>query len=239
MRKDAEKVKIKDGDITAVIVIAILLSVVLAVVAGIISVRNNAKRALNTFSTNVEDVSDSITDMTFNIAEHNYHVSNKLATEIGNIVETSKLEVLRVNDTEFITDINDKDQTTTSWLQVDGEGVFTIELNAAEYVYDMERNTITVVVPYPELTSCRVTGAKNLLFKNNSWFNGSYENGEDLALKQIQAGYLKLHDYISDNAQFLKSAKSSGERLIKNLINQLYDEGAINVEVIYKRINEE
>ena len=221
---------------------ALLISVCIFVICIFVSIcliQHNVHKAKSNFSETVQKVSDSMYSEMYNYAENKYHVSNRIAVEINNILESSKLEVLNASDTEFITEEKDKNEDVTSWLQVEGNAVFTVDMSAAQYIYDVERNTITVVVPYPEVTSCRLTRAKNLLFEEDfSLKNGSYRDGQNLAVRQFHSGYLKLLNYFSKNSMLLKSAKQSGELLIKNLILQLYDDKDINIEVIYKRMDD-
>ena len=234
-----EKKVLKDIDLLITMPIITVAVVVLSIIICLFTISNNAKKAKKTFSDTVADISETMSSGVYDYAEQKYHVSNEIAVQINNIVESSKLEVLTATDTEFITNETDEKGNITSWLQVDGEAVFTVDLSAAEYIYDADRNTITVVVPYPEVTSCRLTRGENLLFENNSFIrNGSYKEGQNLALRQFHAGYLKLLNYFSTNSKLRESARNSSELLIKNLVLQLYDDKNINIKVNFKGIDE-
>lgn len=60
-------------------------------------------------------------------AEEKYHVSNRVSIYIGNLQEEQKLEVLKVNDVEFIIENKeDNKENIISWLEVPGKGLLLL-----------------------------------------------------------------------------------------------------------------
>lgn len=58
--------------------------------------------------------------------------------------EVSRLEVLTVSDSEFVIKDSGKSDPTISWLEVQGIGVFTVDLTACEFIADSERQYVLV-----------------------------------------------------------------------------------------------
>ena len=156
--------------------------IVVSVIAIFVSMRLSAKNARELYETTLDNVSIEITEDVRKIAEHNHHVSNKLAYAMENMVEDSRLEVLKVKDTEIITDGTDEVGNVTSWLQVEGEGVYTVDLKAAEYLYDSSRRKVTVIVPYPEITYCKLLSGQSLLVRYKCSRKDHHPDGHSAAL---------------------------------------------------------
>ncbi|MBQ6490292.1 MAG: DUF4230 domain-containing protein [Solobacterium sp.] len=216
-------------------VLSILVIVITPFVVGI-SIKVAASKAKQNYDDTVKEVSDYMNIEAYNMAEQNNHVSNRISVEIESLIEDAKLEVLTVRDVEFITDETDEKGNITSWLQVEGEGSFTVDLKVAEYLYDATRDTITIILPYPELTYCRLRNGDCILYEDSRFIgDGSYSEGENLAQRQIQNGYIAVYDYFLSNAQFLKSAKNSAEQLMTNFVQQLYpDNYEMEINVVFR-----
>ena len=159
----------------------------------------------------------------FEDAEEKYHVSNDITIYLGNVKETQRLEILKVSDVEFIIEEEeDNDSGIISWLEVPGEGTFVVDMKMAEYIVDNGRRHILVRVPYPELSNVTIDygNIKELLFVDNM-FNGSYKEGEELAMQQInEADVLIKKEFIS-NQNFYLSAQKAAKNMIANLITQV------------------
>ena len=200
-----------------------------------VSFRNNVKKAKDTFSEQTVSLSDKITEGAYNLGEKNNHVSNEISVAINDAIEDTRLEVLTVRDVEYITDETNSSGTVTSWLKVTGEGVYTIDLKTAEYLYDSITKTITVILRKPELTHCRLVNGENIFYQDNRLLgDGKIIDGEDLAQRQIQKGYIETIAYFQQNPYFFESAKKSGEIFVTNIIKQLYQNNPeINVEIVF------
>jgi hypothetical protein len=104
-----------------------------------------------------------------------------------------------------------------------GDGVYTVDMKASEFVIDSMRQYVLVRVPRPELKKCKITDANQLLWKNGI-FNKSISVGTSLAMEMRTAGYTKLNNYMKSNAQFYKSAKSAAKIVISDLVKGLNSE---------------
>lgn len=170
----------------------------------------------------------------FDRAERNYHVSNTVIISIGKLEESQKLEVLKANDVEFITEDRDSNSgNVTAWLEVEGEGTFVVDLQAAEFIIDNERQYVLVRIPNPELTNITINKTTRRLFVDE-WANGSYSVGVDLALKQRNEASLQIQKALLSNQFIYSSAKDVAVSMIQNLVKQFNpDIPGLTVDVEY------
>ena len=124
-----------------------------------------------------EDAYNKFYDTAFASAERKYHVSNNIAIEVASVREEANLEVLRVSDVEYVIESKDdnKDRIET-WVEFYGDGVYTVDMRASEFIIDSDRQYVLVRVPKPELTNCKITQT-NQLFWKDKWFNESNADG--------------------------------------------------------------
>ena len=172
----------------------------------------------------------------YRAGEKEYHVKNRAVITLGNIRETSVLEVLSVSDIAFIIQDPDlKNGETLSWLQVPGTGVFTVNLAAGEFLADDARSLVYVRLPRPELLPANITidhaNVKPLRFKSSELLT-SVGDGERLAGKQLNEARTKITEDIASNLQFYEYAEESARTLLENLIRQVNpDIPDLNVEI--------
>ncbi len=160
----------------------------------------------------------------FSIAEANHHVSNSVLIDIAEIKKTAKLEILRVQDTEFIIEnAEDNDENITAWLQVSGNGVFTIDLQTAQFLTNQEKKSVIIKLPKPQLTECTLDegSIEKLLFKNQIFQNETPREGESLADKQTKEAYARIKDEFMTNPIYVKSAEQSAENILCSWIKEL------------------
>lgn len=156
-------------------------------------------------------------------AEKEYHVSNRVAISIDDIKETANLEVLKVSDTEYVISENeDNGEGISSWLEVPGQGTYIVNLQAAEFIVDNEREYVLVRAPYPEITNISIDykNVNKLLFKNNI-FNDSISVGEDLARKQLHSADILIKKEFASNQHFYLSAQEAAVSSIQCLVKKL------------------
>ena len=175
--------------------------------------------------------------LSYNIAEADNHVKNRGIISIENIQEKADLEVLEVSDVEYITNEKSGDKVT-SWLEVPGTGVFTVNLAMSEFVIDDMRHYVLARVPKPEIKAENIQidtkKVKILAYQNNHWIfdNGSVEEGEELARRQMGEAQAIIQEDVQSNERYFEIAKSSAESIIKQLIKSLNKDVAnLNVEV--------
>lgn len=167
-------------------------------------------------------------------AEEKYHVRNRVSIYIGNLQEEQKLEVLKVNDVEFIIENKeDNKENIISWLEVPGEGTFVVDLKAGEYIVDEERASVLVRVPYPELTNVKIDYAnvQKILFQNDI-FDDSIKIGEELAKNQLDIADALIRKEFASNENFYLNAQHAARHTIEGVIKQLNpDVPGLTVEV--------
>lgn len=163
-------------------------------------------------------------DTAFASAERKYHVTNKVAIEVESVKEEAELEVLKVSDVEYVIESKeDNENNIDAWIEFYGDGVYTVNMKASEFIIDSDRQYVLVRIQRPELTDCRITGTNRLLWKSG-FFDKSYSVGTDLAVEMRAAGYVKLNNYMKSNTLFYKSAKESATLIITELIKKLNPE---------------
>lgn len=114
---------------------------------------------------------------------------------------------------------NKSNNGITSWLEVPGEGVFTVDLQVSEFIIDNKHHYILARIPNPVLSECRVLyqDAVQLEYKNDI-FNDSIKVGEDLARMQFKEAYMRIMTEFTSNPNFFDSARSAAETIVVNLI---------------------
>lgn len=215
----------------------ILMLVLCAIVIGSVfvirySITNGVSTAkdsfLDTFENTRNDTYTQYHDKAFSKSEAEHHVSNDVTISIRAVKEKSSLEVLRVSDVVYIiTDGTDNESDTTSWLKVSGTGVFTVNLTAAEYVVDNERQHVLVRVPKPVLDSSNISidNFETLYFAENIWrSDNSVKSGEALARNQLSEAKQRIQEDFEVNEQYSKLAEASTESMLAALIKGINPE---------------
>lgn len=206
-----------------ILVGAICLTVVLCGISFCL-IRDTVKRgtaaANEAYVSTKDDTEKRIYQRFYDAAEAQYHTSNDVSISVDSIREEAKLEVLKVSDVEYIIQEGNKSNNgITSWLEVPGEGVFTVDLQVSEFIIDNKHHYILARIPNPVLSECRVLyqDAVQLEYKNDI-FNDSIKVGEDLARKQFKEAYMRIMTEFTSNPNFFDSARSAAETIVVNLI---------------------
>lgn len=225
---------------SSILIICMFSLIILSVVASAAllqsGIQAGATQLINSFTAALESEKDSAFQMIYNKAfaraEQRNHVSNRVQISIGSLEERQRLEVLRANDVEIITeDRDDNSGNVTVWLEVEGEGIFVVDLQAAEFVVDNERKSVLVRIPKPELTNVRIIRTTRRLFADD-YANGSYGEGVDLAVKQRNEASLQIEKALLSNQYIYGNAKDVSKSMLRNLVLQLNpDIENLNVEV--------
>ena len=206
------------------VVIGIIILISIYLMNG--SVNAGATSVFTSYQTALESERDAtyneIKEKYFEIAEANYHVSNQVSISIENLKETANLEVLTVSDVEYIVEnAGDNGSGITSWLEVPGTATYIVNLQAAEFIIDNDRDYVLVRAPYPEITNISIdySNVNKLLFVN-SGFNESYKVGEDLARRQLNSADLLIKKEFTSNQHFYLNAEEAAKNTIECLIRQ-------------------
>lgn len=179
----------------------------------------------SSFSTELErekeDTYRDIYQWAFEQAERENHVMNMVSISLEGIQETSKLEVLRVSDTEYVIEKAESNaQKIESWIRIDGTGIFTVDLSLGEFITDSEQKYVLARVPAPVLSDVK-NNVPQLIFSRNDFWNESYEAGEDLTREQIAKGEAALRNKMTTNQFFRESADQAAKHFISSIIKKL------------------
>lgn len=205
-------------------IVLIVISILSSPALLLGGIRAGAAQLMRSFSAAFAEEKESayqtLYEAAFNQAEQQHHVSNRVQISIGDLQEVQRLEILKANDVEIITE--DRDNNTgkvTAWLEVEGEGTFVVDLQAAEYIIDNERMSVLVRIPNPELTNIHIIRSTRRLFSDD-FLNGSYSEGVDLRIKQQNEAQLRIENALLSNPYIYSNAKKVSANMIKNLIAQ-------------------
>ena len=168
----------------------------------------------------IDDTRQEYYESSFANAEAQYHVKNIVGIDIENVRQIMNLEVLKVFDTEYILqDKKDNNEGITGWLKVKGTSIFTTDLQAAEFIVDNQREYVLVRVPGPKPSIPSIdysTDPLILLIDEGKAKNYKFWNDWlDVKLKEASE---QMNEEISNNQDYYRSARSSAELMISNLV---------------------
>lgn len=164
---------------------------------------------------------EGIYQTAYNMAEARNHVSNYVVISVEHAKEVSRLEVLTVSGSEFVIKNADKTSKITSWLEVQGTGVFTIDLSMGEFIVDSERHCVLVRIPKPMLTECKLSGTGKQFWRDGRIIsNGSVAEGVRLSQAQMREGRLALEASMMQNRAFYNAAQEAAKCAVESLVQQ-------------------
>lgn len=218
---------VKKGKIRKLLV-KIILPVIVAILGVALfmqSLEVLTTATASSFSTELErekeDTYQDIYQWAFERAERENHVMNVVSISLEGVQETSKLEVLRVSDTEYVIEKAESNaQKIESWIRIDGIGIFTVDLSLGEFITDSEQKYVLARVPAPILTDVK-NDVPQLIFSRNDFWNESYEAGEDLTREQIAKDEAALRNKMTTNQFFRESADQAAKQFISSFIKKL------------------
>lgn len=185
-----------------------------------------------------ENIYQSFYDTAYNRAEKAHHVSNRVSVSIDSLREIQELEVLAVSEVSYqvetpeeqegiqgaitgITGLFNRD--SESWLEVPGNGVFTVDLQAGEFIIDAERQLVLIRIPSPELSNFTLDyeNVEVLYFDEGGVFKNSAKYGVDKAVEQLRNAELDMVQRISNNQELYKRARDIAKDMLTRLVKQL------------------
>lgn len=239
-KKKSEGLSRKQFILGALAISALLLCFCVYMILDTFTIGTGA--AMDSFSTAKDEAAEEVYqffyDKSYYAAEKAHHVSNNVSISIGDLKEEQKLEVLKVSDVAYETpDPKDQnwfegliasitgmfDAEVVSWLEVPGNGIFTVNLQAGEFIIDEERQYVLIRIPSPELTEFAIDyeNVELLLFEEGGAFKNSAKYGVDKAVEQLQSAELAMMQNVNNNQEFYKRARESTEKMLVNLVKQL------------------
>lgn len=169
-------------------------------------------------------------------AEKAHHASNRATISLGNLRETQKLEVLAVSEVSYQAEAPEKDsqgilpditdwfdEELVSWLEIPGNGVFTVDLQLGEFIIDNDRQSVLVRIPGPELTNFAIDygNVEVLYFEKGGAFKNSAKYGIEKAMEQLQDAQLEMQQSVSNNQTLYKRARTASENMLIRLVKEL------------------
>lgn len=239
-----EKTKKVDGTsqkhlmIGAVVLTPICIALAVWLVLDMVFV--GAQAAGNAFEA-AKDVAASETyqsfyETSYASAEKAHHVSNRATISLGNLRETQKMEVLAVSEVSYQAESPEKDsqgilpnitdwfdEELVSWLEIPGNGVFTVDLQLGEFIIDNDRQSVLVRIPGPELTNFALDyeNVEVLYFEEGGAFKNSAKYGTAKAMEQLQDAQLEMQQSVSNNQTLYKRARTAAENMLIRLVKEL------------------
>ncbi len=201
--------------------VSIILICMLLLSGTVISCYVGMRRVKAAYQQAEEETYNNIYHTTFEKAEAANHVSNHVLISIGDVQEIARLEVLTVQGSEFVIKNAEEKDKITSWIEVKGVGLYTVDLSMGEFIADSEREYVLVRVPKPVLTEVTILGTDKQFWKDDRIVaNGSVQEGVQLSAVQMAEGEIKLEDSMRRSRRFNEESKNAAVRIITSLVQE-------------------
>ena len=214
----------------AVMIAAIILIICAATIGG--------AAAAKAFKTAKTEAAENVYQRYYDWGYQNYRVANETKIRLDSLKQESKLEVLNVRDIIYQLEETEGDRSwldniigrftkkPTVWLEVPGEGVFTVDMKQSEFIIDEARQYVLIRVPNLEVSNFRIVydEVKTLYYADGGWVHNSVGDGLDEAKRQADAAQNQLMLNIRNNQQFYKAAQESTKRVLTDWVKKLNPE---------------
>lgn len=216
----------------------IALSVFLLVDAVAVSVGTAVNSFRDKVSETSEEISKKFYQFSYEYAEKKTHVSNRATIELGDIQMQSNLQVLQVSDVyyeifpkekrdllgdliNFIPDLFKED--VTLWMEVPCEGIFTVNLETAEFITDPENSYVLVRLFEPEMTNFSIRYDMVDLQPSEiaKKLKGDAKFGADKARELLKDADLQMKQKLKNDPERFTKAKESTRIFLTTLIKEL------------------
>lgn len=179
-----------------------------------------------------EQVEQQFYDMSFEIAERAHHVQNRATISVEGLRAEQNLQVLRVSEVAYRFHLENPEGNLflTLWDQIAGDyqyvweirqdGIFSVNLQAAEFITDPVRQTVLVRVPRPELSSLKEQPSE-IVYKHEGVMQQLFNLDTSLPPEEYAAAVQEIRESILSNESYLEQAKNQAVMLLENLIRQL------------------
>lgn len=215
---------------TAMTIVAIVLLFCVTAIGGI--------GAAKAFETAKDTAAENVYQRYYDWGYQNYRVSNEAKIQIASLKQEAKLEVLKVRDVIYQLDETEEEHSLlndlvekftkrpTVWLEVPGEGVFTVDMKQSEFIVDEARQYVLIRVPSLEVSNFEIIygDVKQLYYKDGGWIRNSVGDGMAEAERQAEAAQNQLMINIQNNQQFYKAAQESTKRVLTDWVKKLNPE---------------
>lgn len=228
-----EKTVPLDVLITLGLIVLIAALAVLTVIRGLGSLQQSYASAKDETA---RRVSERYREAIYDAVEDHWHTSNRATISLGNIREESELEVLMVDDVDYVIDpktddgipviswfqdLVDGEGDTGMWLRVPGKGTFTVNLKAGEYIIDEARQTVTIRLSEPVLKNFGVDYANIALLHYEDGSRTTESGGISQLRDNLRESEGRLRSNTVGNQYYYKRAEESARNMITTMVKQL------------------
>lgn len=181
---------------------------------------------------------------TYQRYQEKYQVSHEIYINVLDIQDLQRLESLKVTLVDYVTqDEKDEKEGIKYWCRMTGEGVFTVDLAAAEYLVDNERKIVSIRLNKPELTSFTIVDTENVFFHDKTITipilnfdinDGSMAQGTELYSRITAKGSKQIREKILLNQSYFERASESTITTLENLVKNINsDVDGLQVEISF------
>lgn len=237
-----KKEKLTDREISIWALFVSMALIALSAFLLVDAVAVSVGTAVNSFRDKVSETSEEISkkfyQFSYEYAEKKTHVSNRATIELGDIQMQSNLQVLQVSDVyyeifpkekrdllgdliNFIPDLFKED--VTLWMEVPCEGIFTVNLETAEFITDPENSYVLVRLFEPEMTNFGILYDQIQFwhYEKGGVFNDNAKFGADKARELLKDADLQMKQKLKNDPERFTKAKESTRIFLTSLIKEL------------------
>lgn len=218
-----------DVFITLGLIVLIAVLAVLTVVRGLNSLQQSYDNAKDETA---RRVSERYREAIYDAVEDRWHTSNRATISLGEIRERSELEVLTVDDVDYVVDPKSDDgnpviewfkelRNKKMWLRVSGNGVFTVNLSTGEYIVDEAREAVTIRLYKPVLKNFRVDYKNTEILYYENGFHKTEKEGIDQVQGEIRESVGRMRSNVVGNQDYYESAEDSARDMLTTMVKQL------------------
>ncbi|WP_044974511.1 hypothetical protein [Ruminococcus sp. HUN007] len=219
------------------IILAVLI--ILAASLNLALYRTTVEESTSAFDKAYTESKEAQTPLTYEqyylAALEQYKTTNDIRTDITADYGNGKLEVMKIYDTVAIPQTAEEDGVSSLTLVIPVNGVYTADLQLAEFITDQQRRTVMVRIPYPELSDITVDydNAK-LVDESGIVISAGKMTTPELAHSEFEEKSIDVRELISSNKVFSENAAETVRRKITSAIMALnpYEDVITEVEFI-------
>lgn len=221
------------------IIVSFALMICLSEYFFLDSVWAAARSADKSYEIAKNEARSKASEFMYDLYTREHKVTTEVSISISELKEVSVLEVLEVDTVDYQIVENEEDKTwlieavenvtdillksPVHWLKIPGYGIYTVDLNTAEFIVDNERDYVLIRLPKPELTSITIKYDNVLLLYSGK--GGLLKNSVKDGIDEARKSYLNAEHNIKQNLLNNKSnsirAEESAKTLLTNFVKQL------------------
>lgn len=221
------------------IIVSFALMICLSEYFFLDSVWAAARSADKSYEIAKNEARSKASEFMYDLYTREHKVTTEVSISISELKEVSVLEVLEVDTVDYQIVENEEDKTwlievfenvtdillksPVHWLKIPGYGIYTVDLNTAEFIVDNERDYVLIRLPKPELTSITIEYDNVLLLysEDGGLLKNSVKDGVDEARKSYLSAEHNIKQNLLNNKSNSIRAEESAKTLLTNFVKQL------------------